>query len=80
MVNLKTRNNKDRDLFNKKIQIQVEDDNNKARNDKIGMLQRFNLNLKEMKARQEREAGSFKGEFRTKGGSFSEKFGEKEDQ
>ena len=40
------------DLLNKKVQIQVEDLNNKWRNDKIALQQRYHLNLKEMKANQ----------------------------
>ena len=46
VTNAKNRHNKERDLLNKKIQITVEDYNNKWRNDKISLQQRYNLQLK----------------------------------
>ena len=46
VTNTKNRHNKERDLLNKKIQITVEDYNNKWRNDKISLQQRYNLQLK----------------------------------
>jgi hypothetical protein len=69
--NLRSKHNKDRDLLNKKVQVQVEDYNNRCRNDKISLQHRHNLNVKEAKARHEREVLSFRREFKTKGGLFS---------
>ena len=68
VTNARNRHNKERDLLNKKIQKTVEDFNNKWRNEKISLQQRYQLELKERKARHERDVGSFRRLFKTKGG------------
>lgn len=74
MGNLKSKHAKERELLNKRIQIQLEDINNEWHQQKIALLQRYNLTLKELRASQEREFLSFRREFKTKGGVFSSKF------
>lgn len=56
------------------MQIQLEDHNNGWHMEKIMLTQRYNNTSKELKANHERELGSFKKEFKTKGGLFSSKF------
>lgn len=72
--NLKSKHAKERELLNKRVQIQLEDINNEWHQQKIALLQRYNLTLKELRASQEREFLSFRREFKTKGGVFSSKF------
>lgn len=74
MNNLKAKYSKERDVFNKRMQAHLEDLNNEWRLEKLSLNQRFNNNLKEQKASQEREMVSFRRGFTTKGGSFSIKY------
>ena len=51
ITNARNRQNKERDLLNKKIQQTVEDYNNKWRNDKINLQQRYHLESTAMRAK-----------------------------
>lgn len=50
VTNLKTKQNKERDLFNKRTQVQLEDYNNAWHQQKVLLQQRFANNSKELKA------------------------------
>lgn len=74
LCNLRFKHENERALLQHRNQNQIDDDLNRWHLDKLALQQRYKLEEKEMRARQERERGSFLGQFRTKGGVFSEKF------